>query len=195
MTHTISRLFETYDDARAAVNLLEAAGVPHDDISVVSNNSDADKYPDAEEMRREHDASADASTGAGLGGIAGGVAGLLAGIGAVTIPGIGPVVGAGWLAATAAGAVGGAAVGGVAGGIVGALTESGVHPDDANVYAEGLRRGGSLVTARVDDADAAALEDKLARFRPVDIKERGVTYRTSGWKRFDPDAAPYVRGS
>jgi len=51
------------------------------------------------------------------------------------------VVAAGWLVATAAGAVVGAAAGGAAGGIVGALTNSGVPERQANVYAEGVRRG------------------------------------------------------
>ncbi|MGF6178734.1 hypothetical protein ABIE33_007054 [Ensifer sp. 4252] len=58
-------------------------------------------------------------------------------------PGVGPVVAAGWLAATAAGAIAGSAVGG----IIGALTDSGVPEEDAHVYAEGVRRGETLVTA------------------------------------------------
>ena len=72
---------------------------------------------------------------------------LLAGLGLLAIPGVGPVVAAGWLVATAAGA----AAGGLTGGIVGALTQAGVSDEDAQVYAEGVRRGGTLVTARVND--------------------------------------------
>jgi hypothetical protein len=63
------------------------------------------------------------------------------------IPGLGPVVAAGWLTATAVGAAAGAATGG----IVGALTEAGVSKDDASLYAEGVRRGGTLVSARVPE--------------------------------------------
>ena len=55
------------------------------------------------------------------------------------------MVAAGWLVATAAGA----AAGGLTGGIIGALTQAGVSDEDAQVYAEGVRRGGTLVTARV----------------------------------------------
>ena len=89
--------------------------------------------------------------GAGIGGALGGGAGLLAGLGLLAIPGLGPVVAAGWLASTAVGAAAGAA----AGGIVGALVDAGEPEEHANVYSESVRRGGTLVTARVADQDAA----------------------------------------
>ena len=84
-----------------------------------------------------------AGKGAGIGATAGGVVGLLTGLGLLAIPGVGPVVAAGWLVATAAGA----AVGGTAGGIIGALTQAGTSEEDAYIYAEGVRRGGTLVSA------------------------------------------------
>ena len=92
--------------------------------------------------------------GAGIGATAGGVVGLLAGLGLLAIPGVGPVVAAGWLVATAAGA----AVGGTAGGIIGALTQAGTSQEDAYLYAEGVRCGSTLVSARVADADRARYE-------------------------------------
>ncbi len=58
------------------------------------------------------------------------------------------MVAAGWLASTAAGAAAGPVAGGAEGGIIGALTEFGVNEGDAHIYAEGLRRGGTVVTAR-----------------------------------------------
>jgi hypothetical protein len=64
----------------------------------------------------------------------GGAVGLLAGLGLLAIPGIGPVVAAGWLVSTAAGA----AAGGATGGLIGALTQAGVSEEDAHVYAEGV---------------------------------------------------------
>ena len=66
----------------------------------------------------------------------------------LAVPGIGPVVGLGWLAATAVGAVTGAAVGAATGGLIGSLTEAGVSEQDAHVYAEGVRRGGTLLSVR-----------------------------------------------
>jgi hypothetical protein len=109
----------------------------------------------------------------------------------MAIPGVGPVVAAGWLAATAVGAVGGAVVGGAAGGIVGALTESGVSERDAHVYAEGVRRGGSLVTARVDDRLAGEAERILRGERAVNLDERRSAYEAGGWTGFDAAAEPY----
>jgi hypothetical protein len=96
-------------------------------------------------------------------------------------------VAAGWLATTALGAV----AGGTTGGVVGALSQAGVSDDEAPVYAEGLRRGGTLVTARVPDGDRARVEAVLDR-SAVRITDRAAAYRKQGWKTFDPEAAPYT---
>ncbi len=128
--------------------------------------------------------------GAGIGAAVGGAGGLLAGLGIMAIPGVGPVVAAGWLAATLTGAVGGAVVGGVAGGLIGALTESGVSEEDAHVYAESVRRGGSLVTARVADERYAEADAILAGTNRVDVATRRKLYTEEGWQRFDADADP-----
>ena len=84
-----------------------------------------------------------------------------------------------------------AAAGGVAGGILGALTEAGVSEEDAQVYAEGVRRGGTLLTVRVPEADQARVEAILDR-SAVNIREREMAYRKSGWSSFDPNAPPYT---
>src|ERR1700732_2224031 len=119
MTQTVTGLYDTYDSAVSAVNALEASGVPHSDISIVSNNVD-NRYTKDHPMN----AAEDAGKGAGIGAAVGGVGGLLTGLGLLAIPGVGPVVAAGWLVATAAGAGaggvgGGAAGGGGVGGVVG----------------------------------------------------------------------------
>ena len=181
---TITGLFDDYTDASAAVSALEAAGVPSKDISIVSNNAD--------NRHGEHsNAGEGAGTGAGIGAVVGGAGGLLTGLGLMAIPGVGPVVAAGWLAATAAGAVAGAVAGGAAGGLVGAMTSSGVSEDDAHVYAEGVRRGGSLVTAKVDDVLAPQAEVILKRSNWVDPTERRAAYNQEGWSTFDDTLDPY----
>ena len=199
MTATISRLYDSYAQATEAVRNLETAGVPHSDISIVSNNSDnRDSANPAGTMTggpanidRDRDGVDDraegAATGAGIGATAGGVVGLLTGLGLPAIPGVGPVVAAGWLVATAAGA----AVGGTAGGIIGALTQAGTSQEDAYLYAEGVRRGGTLVSARVADADRAQYEAVLDR-SSVNLRDRGAAWRKAGWQNFDPNAAPYT---
>src|SRR5258707_269436 len=189
MTVTISRLYDNYADAQRAVTRLEAAGLPQADLSIVANNSDnwygADKKVDRDRDGKD-DRAEGAATGAGIGAGIGGVAGLLAGLGLLAIPGLGPVVAAGWLASTALGAAAGAATGG----IVGALTEAGVSKEDAPLYAEGVRRGGTLVSARVPDADRTRLDAILSE-SSVNLRDRSTAWQKAGWKSFDPASKPY----
>jgi hypothetical protein len=195
MSVVITRLFDSYTTAQAAVQELEAVGVAPNEISLIANDAraraGAPQDPVVDE--RESDATAhEAREGAGIGGAIGGVAGLLAGLGVLAIPGVGPVVAAGWLVSTITGAVVGAVAGGATGGLVGALTHAGVPEADAHVYAEGVRRGGTLVSARVDDSRAAAVEGVLDRLSGVTAATRGPDYRAGGWSAFDPSAAPYA---
>ena len=99
----------------------------------------------------------------------------------MAIPGVGPVVAAGWLVSTLAGAAAGAATGGV----LGALTQAG--DEEAHVYAEGLRRGGAVVSARVADPDAARLQAIMDR-ASVRLSERAAAYRK---RRRYPAASAY----
>lgn len=184
MTQTVTGLYDTYAEAEAAVRELEGAGVPHRDISLMGNNGHGE-HADGE-ARGE-----DAGKGAGLGAAVGGAGGLLAGLGLLAIPGLGPVVAAGWLASTAVGAVVGGAVGAAAGGVVGALTKEGVPERDAEVYAEGVRRGGVLVSAKVDDAHRQQAGVILGR--AVDVRLRQGDYERGGWTGFDPSAPAYSR--
>jgi hypothetical protein len=171
MKVTIVRLYDQHTDAANAVRELQKAGVPERDISILSRDE------------RVHGAAHGAEIGAAVGGLAG----LLTGLGLVAIPGIGPIVAAGWLATTLAGA----AAGGWVGGALGALSEGGISGEEAHAIAEGLRRGGTLVTARVAEADrdrCTAILDRGA----VNIHLRIATYRQTGWTSYDPDAAPYT---
>ena len=185
MTQTVSALFDDYEDARTAVRGLEAAGVPEGDISLVANNAHGEHVAGDR-------AAEDAGKGAGVGAAVGGLGGLLAGVGLLAIPGLGPVVAVGWLASTAVGAVAGGAVGAATGGLVGALTKEGVSEEDAHLYAEGVRRGGSVVSARVSDALAPIARDVLARQRMVDAPQRRSAYAAEGWSRFDAGAPAYT---
>lgn len=109
-------------------------------------------------------------TGASLGTVLGGGAGLLAGIGSLAIPGVGPIVAAGWLIATLTGA----GVGAAAGGLLGSLTGAGVDEADAKGYADHVGRGGTLVTVRASDEMAPQVDYILEH-----EEARGTTGRTS----------------
>ncbi len=204
MTRTITRLFDTHSQALDAVEDLERAGVDRDRVSLVSNNADNWHAGDWRTGRAlgsdgplgangdgENDVAEGAGKGATTGGLIGGGAGLLAGLGMLAIPGLGPVVAAGWLASTAVGALVGAAAGGATGGLLGALKEAGHTDEEANVYSEGVRRGGTLVSVKADEDRAAEIEQVLNGRRGVDALTRGEVYRQSGWSRFDQDAQPY----
>ena len=106
----------------------------------------------------------------------------------MAIPGVGPIVAAGWLIATITGAGVGAAAGGLLGGLVGA----GVSEEDAHVYSEGVRRGGTLVSVRAEEGEVSMVEQTLDRYAPVDIAARGSVYRAGGWTRFDENAPAYT---
>jgi hypothetical protein len=185
---TISGLFDDYNDASSAVRELHAAGIPNADISVVT--ADPGAAEPAKPSKIAEDVAGGTEAGAGAGVVLGGAGGLLAGLGILAIPGIGPVIAGGWLLATAAGAAAGAILGGAAGGIIGALVNAGVPEEQANVYSEGIRRGGTLVTVKVEDDRVdqalAIIEDNDS----IDIDERRNAYRNEGWLAFDENAPP-----
>jgi hypothetical protein len=183
---TITGLFDTHEQAAEAVRALRDAGVRSEDISLVANNAEGHAIND------DDDVAEGAGAGAGIGAILGGAGGLLAGLGVLAIPGVGPVIAGGWLLSTAVGAVAGAVVGGATGGLIGALTEAGISEAEAHTYAEGVRRGGTLVTARVEDSKADAADLILHKGGRIDIATRRKDYEAEGWERFDEDAPAYT---
>ncbi|MFH1554092.1 MAG: hypothetical protein ABII76_04405, partial [Pseudomonadota bacterium] len=120
MTTTVTALYDSQDDAVAAVRALQMAGIARDAISIIAKSADAppqgaadQEHGDQEHADREHadhvaEVIHDAGAGAGIGAGIGGAGGLLAGLGMIAIPGIGPVLAGGWLLSTAAGALAGA---------------------------------------------------------------------------------------
>jgi hypothetical protein len=156
MLITICRLYDSYSDASRVVVMLEATGLPPSETSVISNNSDtwysATKTANVVPVRKDGaSGKADGKVeGAALGAAIGATAATAASlVTMLAIPGVGAVVGAGWLAAL----LGSMAIGGVAGGLLGALTNAGISEEDAQVFVEGVRRGGTVVAARVPQSE------------------------------------------
>jgi hypothetical protein len=179
MTRSVTHLFDEYAQAKTAVTALERAGFSASEISLVS------RYRDDGTLADE---ASGTTKGATVGAFAGGGTGLLAALGVIAIPGIGPLVAAGVLATTLVGVAGGTLVGG----LLGALTNHGVNEKDAHLYSEGVRRGGTLVTVRVDDQRAAEAERILNEQDPVDINARRTQYADAGWTGYDPKAPGYT---
>lgn len=200
MSQTITRLFDNYRDATAAIDEISSLGVARGDLSILgSRGAESDAGTSVAghaPVGSDHGVDdvndhGDVNRGASTGAVIGGVGGLLAGLGLLAIPGLGPIVAAGWLATTATGVGIGAAGGAATGGIVGALKNTGLSDDDANVYSEGVRRGGTLVSAHVPDSLVAQVEAVMLRYNAADATARGADYRAGGWSRFDVDAPAY----
>jgi uncharacterized protein (TIGR02271 family) len=171
---TVVGLFDDFESAQRASANLERAGIPRDQISIVAGN-ESGKYKDYASGTGE--VGKGVAGGAGAGAAIGGGLGLIAGLMALAIPGFGPVIAAGPIAA----ALTGAGIGAAAGGLIGGLTKAGVSENDAEYYAEGVRRGGVLLTVRttedLSDKAAMILDDAGAK----DVDEKSREWRSSGW--------------
>lgn len=182
---TIVRMFDDRDHALAALSDLERAGYTQDEVSLMAAGDTARTGTTTTDTVAPETGSG-AGVGATLGTLVGGGAGLLAGIGAMAIPGLGPIVAAGWLVS----ALAGAGVGAAAGGLLGSLVGSGVDEREAHFYTEGIRRGGTLVSVRGDDPRIAEAERILARHQAVDIPAREADWRATGWTGYRGETDP-----
>jgi len=188
---TVVGLFEDFETAQRAANDLERAGITRDQISVVAGN-ESDRYK--KYVSGTGEVGKDTASKAGAGAAIGGGLGLLAGLAALAIPGFGPVIAMGPIAT----ALAGAGVGAAAGGIIGGLREAGVPEEHAEYYAEGIRRGGVLVTVRTTEAMADQAADILDNAGAKDVEEKSREWRSSGWNpkhAFQTDRETVTGGS
>ncbi len=144
MSQSVFAIANTYAQSSDIVTRLQNAGFPVSEISVLMPETDghhdighvkATKMPEG------------AATGAAAGGVTGGVIGLLAGIGALAIPGVGPLIAAGPIMA----ALSGAAIGATTGGLVGGLVGLGIPELEAKRYEERLLSGNYVLAVRVNN--------------------------------------------
>lgn len=186
---TVVALYDDYEEAQRAVEDLVKAAIDRASISVVAGDREG---MNASRLTPKGEGSDTGADGAATGAILGGIGGAILGLTALAIPGIGPVVAAGPLVAGLVGAGVGAAVGG----LVGALVDAGLPEEHAGYYAEGVRRGGTLVSVEAEDSEVDRIIDILDLHNPVDINERVSSWRERGWAGFDSSADQSVdRGS
>lgn len=140
-------VFSNRRDSEHALNELRDSGFSMDKVSVVSKDVDSnDSIAGADVSDRAgNKADEGATTGAVTGGALGGLTGLLVGLGALAIPGIGPIMLAGATATTIATTLAGGAIGAAAGGLVGALIGLGIPEERARVYNDRVSQGHDLV--------------------------------------------------
>lgn len=161
---TIVGMFENTRDVDSVLAELTNHGFSKSDVSVVARR----------EVLKESglDLMTGAEVGAITGATTGGIAGLLIGLGALTIPGIGPIVAAGefltWVGAT----VLGLAAGAIGGGLLGGLVALGLPEHEAQVYVEGVKRGNLIVAVRTTEAKITEVETIFRTGNAVDINTR-----------------------
>lgn len=152
-------IFQTRAAAESAVDKLTAAGFSNQDISALMSDTSGSKDFATEKNTKAPEGTA---TGVGVGGTVGGTLGLLAGIGALAIPGVGPLIAAGPIMATLAGL----GVGGAVGGLVGALVGMGIPEYEAKRYEGRVKDGGILLSVHCDSSE------EVSRAKDI-LKEAG----------------------
>jgi hypothetical protein len=160
-------IYKSGESAERAVDSLIAAGFPSSDISVLLPDTRSTK-----EFAHEKDTKAPEGTTTGVtaGGVIGGTLGVLAGVGALAIPGVGPLIAAGPIMAGLAGL----GVGGALGGIVGALVGMGIPEYEAKRYEGQVKGGGTLLSVHCDSSDAVSrAKDLLKSTGANDIASSG----------------------
>jgi len=156
-------LYRTRTRAEQAVDRLLAAGFSNDDISVLLPDNEGSKDFAHEKNTKAPEGT---TTGVAAGGAIGGTLGLLAGIGALAIPGFGPLIAAGPIM----GALAGLGVGGAVGGLVGALVGMGIPEYEAKRYEGRIREGGVLLSVHCDTSnEIARAKDLLEHTGAQDI--------------------------
>jgi uncharacterized membrane protein len=171
-------VYDTANEARQAVEQLKRRGYATEDISVIGKNEDVVKeINDATGTKTGEGLAVGAATGGALGGLVG----LLTGVGALAIPGIGPLIAAGPIAATLTGV----AVGAGAGGLTGALIGMGIPEEEADRYEGYVKEGKILVLVerhenRIGEGDV--------------LFDTGVNQNLTGGtlKSNDPTNAPFT---
>jgi hypothetical protein len=160
-------IFRTVTAAEVAADRMLEAGFTNDSISVL--------LPDERSSRdfaHEKGTKAPEGTTAGVtaGGAIGGTLGLLAGIGALAIPGVGPLIAAGPIM----GALAGLGVGGAVGGLIGALVGMGIPEYEAKRYEGRLKEGGVLFSVHCDtSAQISRAKELLKASGAEDISSTG----------------------
>src|ERR1700692_4519789 len=139
-------IYSTREGVETAADLLARSGFPVTDISVLLPESLGSKDMGTGKATK---APEGAAAGAGSGAVLGGTLGLLAGIGALAIPGVGPLIAAGPIMA----ALAGIGVGGAVGGFTGALIGLGIPEYEAKRYEGRLQKGGILLSVHCDTSE------------------------------------------
>jgi uncharacterized membrane protein len=149
-TKTVIGVFENRTNAEKAVSALRNQGFNNEEINIISKKQENRQYDD------------DITDGTLTGSTLGGIGGLIVGAGALTIPGIGPILAMGPISA----AIGGAIAGGVAGGLI----DWGIPAETSHRYEEDVKHGDILAVIRADSAKINAAAQILRQNGAKDVE-------------------------
>jgi uncharacterized membrane protein len=162
MAKAVVSVFSSEERAKKAINELKRQGFDEREISLIAKDKKENQEQRGDNAEGMTMVDQNIGDGAFTGGTIGGIAGLLAGAGALLIPGIGPIVAAGPLAAFLTGIVGG--------GIVGGLVDFGIPEESSRQLEERVKRGDLLVTLKVAENEVPEVSSILERFGGEDIE-------------------------
>ncbi len=165
MQKTVLGVFNDTMQAEKAADDLQRKGFSKNEISIVARESSSgggDRRGRDSRFRDDMEAGSDISGGITTGGTIGGVAGLLAGVGALAVPGIGPIVAAGPIAAALSGAV--------TGGIAGGLIDWGIPEDTGERYEQRVKEGKVVAMIRTDERKVSEAADIFRRHGAKEVE-------------------------
>ena len=166
--HSVIGVYNTMDQAEKAIQRLDQGGVPIRQVSIVAKNLESEK-----KITGFVTAGDVAKSAAGVGAWTGGLFGLLVGAAFLWVPGVGPMIIAGPLAAALIGSLEGAAAGGATGGLLGALMGWGVSQQHILKYEQSVNAGKYLLVYHGSDDEVNKANDILKATAPSDLKVHG----------------------
>jgi hypothetical protein len=173
-------IYSSRDTAERAADAIVNAGFSPSDISVLLPENLGNRAIGTEKATK---APEGATAGGGTGAVLGGTLGLLAGIGALAIPGVGPLIAAGPIMATLAGV----GVGGAIGGITGALVGMGIPEYEAKRYEGRIQKGGILLSVH------CASSDEVKRAKEIIERTGGEDVSSTGEASVDTSTEKTMR--
>ncbi len=149
---TVVGVFDNKDSAEQAIREVKDLGFREDEISMVAKG----------EQKNNNNMNQELTDGAATGGALGGLAGIAAGVGALAIPGIGPILAAGPIAAGLTGAA--------AGGITGGLVDMGIPQDRGDYYENEVKSGKILAAVETEDNNIDDIASALRNNGASDVE-------------------------
>lgn len=166
---TVVGVFMDEKTADEAITALQSDGFDHNHIGLVAHEEVLQKVDRQEEIE-EGTVTVDQELGTVGGAAVGGLTGLLIGVGALVIPGLGPILAAGTLSTALGTVLAMTGMGAATGGLVGALTSVGVTEEDAKTYANKVKEGGILVVVEVYDERVPVISEILKQAGAVEVR-------------------------